>query len=54
MEFQTEQGPVSVRDRIAQMNRQIAASLDAHDWARARALVEAAHNLASKITERGA
>ena len=53
MEFQTEQGTGPARDRIAEINRQIAASLDACDWEQARALAEAAHKLASKVTGRG-
>jgi hypothetical protein len=49
MEFQTERGNEPARDRIAQLNRQIAASLDARDWGRARALVEEARTVALRI-----
>ena len=49
MEFQTKRGTGPARDRIAQLNRQIAASLDARDWNRARVLVEEARTLALRI-----
>lgn len=52
MDGQIEQGTESARDRIAQLNRQIAASLDARDWNRARALVQEAHDLSVGITRR--
>lgn len=49
MGFQNDRGTGPARDRIAQLNRKIAASLDARDWGLARELVEEARTVALNI-----